>query len=68
MSSVAPFKALDLLVSILLRDAVPYAPSGAKPEQYAQTFQSAADIGLSADGKYLLVPDMKAGALYWMPK
>jgi hypothetical protein len=31
--------------------------SGAKPEQYAQTFQSAADIGLSADG-----------ALYWMPK
>ena len=42
--------------------------SGAKPEQYAQTFQSAADIGLSADGKYILVPDMKAGVLYWMPK
>jgi sugar lactone lactonase YvrE len=42
--------------------------SGAKPEQYAQTFQSAADIGLSADGKFILVPDMKAGALYWMPK
>ena len=42
--------------------------SGAKPEQYAQTFQSAADIGFSADGKFILVPDMKAGALYWMPK
>lgn len=42
--------------------------SGAKPEQYAQTFQSAADIGLSRDGKFILVPDMKAGTLYWMPK
>ena len=42
--------------------------SGAKPEQYAQSFQSAADIGLSADGEYLLVPDMKAGTLYWLPK
>ena len=39
-----------------------------KPEQYAQTFQSAADIGLSGDGKFILVPDMKAGTLYWMPK
>jgi len=28
--------------------------TGAKPEQYAQTFQSAADIGLSGDGKYIL--------------
>ncbi len=42
--------------------------SSNKPEQYAHTFQSAADIGLSADGEYLLVPDMKAGALYWMLK
>jgi sugar lactone lactonase YvrE len=42
--------------------------NGAKPEQYAQTFQSAADIGLSGDGKFILVPDMKAGTLYWMPK
>ena len=40
----------------------------AKPEQYAQSFQSAADIGLSRDGKYLLVPDMKAGTLTWLPK
>jgi gluconolactonase len=30
-------------------------------------FQSAADIGLSADGKFLLVPDMKAGELVWLP-
>lgn len=29
-------------------------------------FQAAADIGLSADGKYILVPDMKAGELVWM--
>jgi sugar lactone lactonase YvrE len=40
----------------------------AKPEQYARTFQSAADIGLTRDGKYVLVPDMKAGRLYWLPK
>ncbi len=30
-------------------------------------FQAAADIGLSRDGKYLLVPDMKAGELHWLP-
>jgi len=30
-------------------------------------FQSAADIGLSGDGKYILVPDMKAGVLTWLP-
>jgi len=29
-------------------------------------FVAAADIGLSADGKYLLVPDMKAGELHWL--
>jgi gluconolactonase len=40
----------------------------AKAEQYPNTFQSAADIGLSADGKFILVPDMKAGILYWLPK
>lgn len=41
---------------------------GAKPELYAQTFQASADIGLSRDGKFILVPDMKAGALIWLPK
>jgi sugar lactone lactonase YvrE len=41
---------------------------GAKPQPYAQTFQSAADITLSGDGKFILVPDMKAGALIWLPK
>jgi len=30
-------------------------------------YQSAADIGLSQDGKYILVPDMKAGELSWLP-
>lgn len=29
-------------------------------------FQAAADIGLSKDGKYLLVPDMRAGELVWV--
>ena len=30
-------------------------------------YQSAADIGLSSDGAYVLVPDMKAGELDWLP-
>ena len=30
-------------------------------------YQSAADIGLSKDGKFILVPDMKAGELHWLP-
>ncbi|HEY3326483.1 MAG TPA: SMP-30/gluconolactonase/LRE family protein [Novimethylophilus sp.] len=30
-------------------------------------FQAAADIGLSQDGKFVLVPDMKAGELTWLP-
>ena len=41
---------------------------GAKPQQYSQSFQSAADITMSADGKFILVPDMKAGTLVWLPK
>lgn len=40
----------------------------AKPQQYSQTFQAAADIALSGDGKFVLVPDMKAGTLYWVTK
>lgn len=31
------------------------------------TFQSAADIALSLDGRFVLVPDMKAGSLTWLP-
>lgn len=42
--------------------------AGAKPEPYPQTFQAAADIALSKDGKFILVPDMKAGTLVWLPK
>lgn len=30
-------------------------------------FQAAADIALTTDGKYILVPDMKAGELIWVP-
>lgn len=30
-------------------------------------YQSAADIGLSPDGRFILVPDMKAGELHWLP-
>lgn len=41
---------------------------GAKPQPYTQKFQAAADIALSTDGKFVLLPDMKAGALYWLPK
>lgn len=41
---------------------------GAKPELYPQTFQASADIALSSDGKHLLVPDMKAGTMVWLPK
>lgn len=29
-------------------------------------YQSAADIGLSQDGRFILVPDMKAGELHWL--
>lgn len=42
--------------------------AGAKPVRYPTTFQSAADITLSADGRHILVPDMKAGTLVWLPK
>lgn len=30
-------------------------------------FKAAADIALTTDGKYILVPDMKAGELVWIP-
>lgn len=30
-------------------------------------YTAAADIGLSKDGKFILVPDMKAGELHWLP-
>jgi len=41
---------------------------GAKAEPYAQAFKASADITMSRDGKFILVPDMKAGALVWLPK
>lgn len=44
------------------------AKPGARPEAYGQKFQASADIGLSSDGAFILVPDMKAGALIWLPK
>ncbi|MFD0928532.1 SMP-30/gluconolactonase/LRE family protein [Methylophilus glucosoxydans] len=39
----------------------------ATPQRIIQGYQSAADISLSADGKSLLIPDMKAGLLYRLP-
>lgn len=37
-------------------------------KEIASGFQSAADIGLSKDGLFLLVPDMKAGELHWVKR
>jgi len=34
---------------------------------FRDSFVAAADIGLSHDGNYILVPDMKAGELVWLP-
>jgi sugar lactone lactonase YvrE len=39
----------------------------AAPRQISDSFETAADIAISPDGKYLLVPDMKAGELVYMP-
>jgi glucose/arabinose dehydrogenase len=39
----------------------------ATPQRIIQGYQSAADISLSADGKALLVPDMKSGTLHSVP-
>ncbi|MEX2515319.1 MAG: SMP-30/gluconolactonase/LRE family protein [Gammaproteobacteria bacterium] len=39
----------------------------ATPQLVGEGYQAAADIGLSADGRYLLVPDMKAGELHYLP-
>lgn len=36
-------------------------------KQIKDGFQSAADISITKDGKYILVPDMKAGELVWLP-
>jgi sugar lactone lactonase YvrE len=38
----------------------------AKVELVQEGFAAAADIALSHDGKYLLVPDMKAGELVYL--
>ncbi len=39
----------------------------ATPQIIADDLKAAADIALSADGKHLLVPDMKAGKLLYLP-
>ncbi|MGL4555735.1 MAG: PQQ-dependent sugar dehydrogenase, partial [Gemmataceae bacterium] len=38
-----------------------------EPRLYAEGFENAADCCLSADGKSILVPDMKGGKLYAVP-
>ncbi|HET6757019.1 MAG TPA: SMP-30/gluconolactonase/LRE family protein [Burkholderiales bacterium] len=39
-----------------------------QPKLYDRAFQAAADIALDRDEKSLLVPDMKAGTLTWLPR
>ncbi len=37
------------------------------PVKYEQSFEAAADITLDASERFLIVPDMKAGTLTWLP-
>lgn len=37
------------------------------PIKYEQSFEAAADLTLDASGRFLIVPDMKAGTLTWLP-
>ncbi len=39
----------------------------ATPQLITDEYKAAADIALSADGKHILMPDMKAGKLYFLP-
>lgn len=39
----------------------------AQVSKYPQTFQASSDIALDASRKFILVPDMKAGSLTWLP-
>ncbi|MAL48251.1 MULTISPECIES: SMP-30/gluconolactonase/LRE family protein [unclassified Methylophaga] len=39
----------------------------ATPQLITDEYEAAADIALSADGKHILMPDMKAGKLYFLP-
>jgi len=39
----------------------------ATPQLVRDDYKAAADINLSADGRHLLVPDMKAGELHYVP-
>jgi len=39
----------------------------ATPQLISHGHQSAADIGLSADARFILLPDMQAGELIWVP-
>ena len=48
--------------------AFPAKAAPSKIAAYSQTFAASADIGLSEDGKFILVPDMKSGVLTWLPK
>ncbi len=42
------------------------SPSG-EVRVTASGYQAAADLGVTRDGAFLLVPDMKAGSLHWLP-
>lgn len=56
-----------LYVSDWKNGAVYAVDSKGKSRLFRGGFQAAADIGLSKDGKYVVVPDMKAGELHWLP-
>lgn len=45
-----------------------YLKAGTQPRLYPHPFQAAADLALSPDQRFVLVPDMKAGLLVWLPK
>jgi gluconolactonase len=40
----------------------------AETKLFGVSFQAAADIAFDAKGKFILVPDMKAGTVTWLPK
>ncbi len=45
----------------------PCATAVPDPVKYDQHFEAAADITLDASERFLIVPDMKAGTLTWLP-
>ena len=49
------------------KNGLVFKSSAGKARTVKSGYQSAADIGLTQDGKYIMVPDMKAGELDFIP-